>query len=115
MVRIKNMKKSSLDIVGLPNYCVEFGTYPHEAFSVFLFRNDKREKKVVIGESIKCEDSQGKGVTITFYDKPLIAQPEKDVSTREKAERKAEDPDFFKKREERIINFGSDEYKGDIK
>ena len=111
-IKIKNVKKYSLEVVGLPNYYLGFGIYPQEIFSVFLFKGGELERKVNIGESIKCQDSQEKGIIITFHEKPLITQREESIPETEKKE---EDPDFFKKKDDQIIDFLSDEHKGDIK
>jgi len=111
-IRVKNMKKDSLESVGLSNYQVGFGVYPQEAFSVFLFKGGKKERKVIIGESIKRQDPQGKDIIITFHEKSSITQPEGPIPETEKKE---EDPDFFKKKDDKIIDFLSDEHKGDIK
>jgi len=98
-VKIKNIKKSFLNVVGLPNYYVAFGIYPHEVLSVFLFKDNKKEKKIIIGEHINCEDPQKNNVIITFHDKPFnkVHSVEKDNNL-----------DFFK--EKKITNID----KGDI-
>ncbi len=111
-IRVKNMKKDSLEVVGLANYYLGFGIYPQEAFSVFLCKGGEKERKFIIGESIKRQDAQGKDIIISFHDKPSITQSEKSIPETEKKE---EDPDFFKKNDDQIIDFLSDEHKGDIK
>ncbi len=108
---VKNMKKDSLKAVGLSKYQVGFGIFPQEIFSVFLFKDGEKERKVIIDESIKRQDAHGKDIIIIFHDKPSIKPSEKSIPETEKKE---EDPDFFKKKDDKIIDFFSDEHKGDI-
>jgi hypothetical protein len=111
-IKIKGLRKDSLKKVGLPNYDLGLSVYPQEIFSVFLFKNKNKEGKITMGESIKCQDPQGKDIIIIFHDKPSVIQPE---GPTQETEKKEEDPDFFKKKDDKIIDFLLDEHKGDIK
>ncbi len=113
-VRVKNMKKSSLELIDLPNYFIGFGIFPPEVMSVFLFNGEEREGKIIVGKSVICKSSDGREITITFYNKPSPLQSQTTESTMITDE-KQHDPDFFRKKDEEIIDFRSDKHKGDIR
>jgi len=47
-LKVKNMKKETLDIMGLPSYQVGFaGILPQNIISVYLFKNNKKLKKLL--------------------------------------------------------------------
>lgn len=112
-IRVRNMKKSPLEPVGLPNCTVGFGVTPPEVVSVFLFQNGERQEKILVGKPVICKGPDDRDVVVTFHDKPVSPQSPSDEPYMI-ADKNQSNPDFFKKRNDDVIDFGSDDYKGDI-
>lgn len=85
-IKVRGLKKKSLDVLGLPDCKLQLGFYPG---AVFLFKEHSKEK-IQWDKPVDCM-----GKSIIFYPKPLQDQVESPNKSNA-GKKEEEDPDFYK-------------------
>ena len=88
----RNIGKTSLDGVGLPQHQLGLGVVPWDLGAILLMSNSGPRRRVELGEPVRCVDEHGVEREVVFTSPaPDSGDPLDDEPT-------VTDPDFFRRR-----------------